>query len=77
MKNGKSGSGAAAAEVENAIAPIASAPIAAAASFDDFCIGRPLSLRPVAPFSARRCPNQYRSTVSGRLHEVAKMVSSR
>jgi hypothetical protein len=77
MKNGNSGSGAAAAEVENAIVPIASAPKAAAASFDDLNIGRPLSLRPVAPVSARRYPNQYRSTVSGRLHEIAKMVSSR
>jgi hypothetical protein len=76
MKNGNSGSGAAAAEVENAIAPIASAPKAAAASFDDLNIGRPL-FRPVAPVSARRWPNQYRSTVSGRLHEIAKMVSSR
>jgi hypothetical protein len=53
MKNGNSGSGAAAAEVEHAIAPIASAPIAAAASFDDFCIGGPLEFAPCrAIFSA-------------------------
>jgi hypothetical protein len=45
MKNGNSGSGAAAPEVEIATVPIASA-AKAAASFDDLNIGRPLKFAP-------------------------------
>jgi len=79
-KNGNSGSGAAAEEVENAAVPSASAPKAAAARrvfiLNELNICRPLILRPARQSPARRWGNQYRSTVSGRLHNVAKMVSS-
>jgi hypothetical protein len=80
---GNSWNGAAAAWPENATAPIVTAPNAAAArrefslrqfSFNELNIGRPLFAP--ARHLARRWGDQYRSTVSGRLHEIAKMVSS-
>jgi hypothetical protein len=78
MKNGNSGSGAAAAMyLGDTIYRIHGTNAAAARrvfSLNELDMIVPLF---VAPVSARRWGNPYRSTVSGRLHEIAKMVSSR
>jgi hypothetical protein len=82
MKKGNSCSGvAAAAEPENAIAPIASAPKAAAAQRQFGLNASELSmgiscLSALAPVSAPCWPDHYRTRVSGSLRQRRKMISS-